>query len=193
VNHRKWFFVVVMISIIFAITTQVCSAEDSGTTRAPAGVKQPAPEAKKGSLPQSQHNIKLPLAGEKKPVFPDRPELSIVVVRIMANENLGFWPGQLMPIAATVINSGQITSPPFSVKFVVRAGPESQNPPVYITTVSMNPLSPNKMNTANYTVTLTNAVPGQGDIEVIVDPQNEVPENNEGNNSWHKMFFIQNP
>ena len=192
-NNRTYSFVAIMISLIFGITTQIFSAETTGTIRTPLSVaRQPVPATKERAVPKLQHSIKLP-AGQTKPILQDRSDLGIVWVRIMANENLGFWNGSLMPIHATVINSSQITSPSFLVKFVVRGGPQSQNTPVYTTTVSMDPISPNMMNTAVYNFTLNNAIPGEGDIEVIVDPQNAVPEINEGNNSYHKNFFIHAP
>ncbi len=188
---RTCFFVAILISIIFSITTQVYSAEISRTTRVPTRSKQSVLPSKQ-TVPQQLQHDKFP-TGTMKPVFPDRPDLAFITVRIMANENLGFGPGQSMPIAATISNNGKIVSPSFSVNFAVRGGPQSQNTPIYTTTVSLGPIQPNMANTANFTVTLNNAVPGEGDIEVIIDPQNTVPEMNEANNTWHKRFFIHGP
>jgi len=190
-KKRAYLLTAILISITFSITTQVYSAELTRKTLVPTNSKQSVAPAKQAAPKQLQHE-KFP-ARPTKIVFPDRPDLAVFIVRIMANENLGFGSGQSMPIAATVMNNGKVVSPSFSINFAVRGGPQGQNTPIYTTTVSMGPIQPNMMNTANYLVTLNNAVPGEGDIEVIIDPQNTVPEANEANNSWHKRFFINSP
>ncbi len=171
-RNLRLFVLALLVSGLFSFTV---SAEAAKATRAVQ------PRTKPQTLKIRPKTV-TPVITKKADLIPQSISIISGVAKV----------GKPLNLSILVWNTGKVDSVATTVRIVLRRGTtiQTQNPPFFSKTVSLEAITPNMAKVAKLSTTLTNYPPGAWTIEARVDPQNKVLESNEQNNFANQGFTI---